>query len=167
MSTIGVVSSVPSGSEAATDGQISESDANVGLIAGLAVAVLLIIALVIAMVTIGAVAIALKKHVRDLSPSLPTSTNQAHGVTSQQEEIFGEENFYDYVEVVWNITEEKPLSSANTCISTEVNEAYGTNIVSSENEAYIATNITTDKNLTYGSFSKSEIEAELNDYYEN
>ena len=82
VSTTGVVSDVPSSSETATDGQISTSDANVGLIVGLAIAILVIMALVIAMVTIAAVA--LKKHekMKDLSSSRAVS-NIMYGTKGQ------------------------------------------------------------------------------------
>ena len=77
---------------------------------------------------------------------------------------------YNYPEVVVN------SNSAHAGVVTEMNEtyrsttqfneAYATNIVPSENEAYIATTITTDKNLAYGSFSKSETEADNDHVYE-
>ena len=65
-----------------TDGQISTSDASVGLIVGLAIAILVIIVLVIAMVTIAAVA--LKKHekMKDLSSSRAVS-NITYGTKGQ------------------------------------------------------------------------------------
>ena len=69
VSTTGVVSGVPSSSETATDGQISTSDANVGLLIGLAIAILVIMALVIAMVTIAAVALKKCEKMKDLSSS--------------------------------------------------------------------------------------------------
>ena len=73
VSTTGVVSSVPSGSETATDGLISTSDANVGLIVGLAIAILVIMSLVIAMVTIAAVAL---RNVRKLKICLLLELSQ-------------------------------------------------------------------------------------------
>ena len=165
MSTTGVVSSVPSSSEIATDEQISTSDANVGLIVGLAIILLVVVvmALTLVLVAVHIASTKLKKRVKEVSASVPTDANQAYGVTSQREE----DNMYNYPEVVMN------SNSAHADIVTEMNEAYRSttqlneacpsNIVSSENEAYIATTITTDKNLAYGSFSKSETEAD-NDY---
>ena len=168
VSTTGVVSSVPSSSETATDGQISSSDANIGLIVGLAITLLVVVVMVLTLVLV-AVHIAstkLKKRVKEVSVSVPTDTNQAYGVTTQCEE----DNMYNYPEVVMN------SNSAHAGIVTEMNEAYrsttqlnetcASNIVSSENEAYIATTITTDKNLAYGSVSKSETEAESDYVYE-
>ena len=170
MSTTGVVSSVPSSSEAATDGQISSSDANVGLIVGLAITLLVVVvmALILVLVAVHIASTKLKKRVKEVSASVPTDTNLAYGVTSQREEVtFEEDDMYNYPKVVVN------SNSAHADIVTEMNEAYrsttqlneacATNIVSSENEAYIATTITTDKNLAYGSFSKSETDAN-NDY---
>ena len=80
--TPGVVSGVPSSSEIATDGQISTSDANVGLIVGLAIAILVIMALVIAMVTIAAVALKKREKMKDLSSSQAIS-NITYGTKGQ------------------------------------------------------------------------------------
>ena len=170
VSTTGVVSGVPSSSETATDGQISTSDANVGLIVGLAITLLVVVvmALTLVLVAVHIASTKLKKRVKEVSVSVPTDANVAYGVTSQREEVtFEEDNMYNYPIVVVN------SNSAHVGIATEMNEAYrsttqlneacATNIVPSENEAYVATNITTDKNLAYGSFSKSETEAD-NDY---
>ena len=175
VSTTGVVSSVPSCSETDIDGQISTSDANVGLIVGLAITLLVVVvmALILVLIAVHIASTKLKKRVKEVSVSVPTDANQAYGVTSQREEVtFEEDNMYNYPEVVMN------SNSAHAGIVTEMNEAYrsttqfkeaydiATNIVPSENEAYIATTITTDKNLTYGSFSKSETEAESDYVYE-
>ena len=163
VSTTGVVSGVPSSSETATDGQISTNDANVGLIVGIVIAILVVMALILVLVAVHIASTKLKKHKKRmkelLTASFPTDTNQAYGVATPHEEItYEEENMYNYPEVVMN--------SAHASIATDINEAYATNIVPSENEAYIATNITTDKNLAYGSFSKSETEAESDYVYE-
>ena len=82
MSTTGVVSGVPSSGETATDGQISSSDANVGLLIGLAIAILVIMALVIAMVTIAAVALTKRKKMKELSSSRAIS-NITYGTKGQ------------------------------------------------------------------------------------
>ena len=82
VTTTGVVSDVPSSSETATDGQISTSDANVGLIVGLAIAILVIMSLVIAMVTIAAVALKKCEKMKDLSSSRAIS-NIMYGTKGQ------------------------------------------------------------------------------------
>ena len=82
VSTTGVVSGVPSRSETATDGQISTSDANIGLIVGLAIAILVIMALLIAMVTIAAVALKKREKMKDLSSSRAVS-NITYGTKGQ------------------------------------------------------------------------------------
>ena len=115
-----------------------------GLIIGIVIAVVVVMALIVAVVAIATVA--LKKQVKNTSPSLSADANQAYGVTTMHEEIFAEESVY--AEIDSNHSNENALNSIN---GIEVNEAYATNIVPSENEAYIATNITTDKNLAYGS----------------
>ena len=174
VSTTGVVSSVPSSSEAATDGQISTSDANVGLIVGLAITLLVVVvmAMILVLVAVRIASTKLKKHMKEITTSFPTDTNQAYGVATPYEEITLEEenNMYNYPEVVMNsahagIATESDMNEAYSA-TTQFNEAYATNIVPSENEAYIATTITTDKNLAYGSFSKSETEAESDYVYE-
>ena len=141
VSTTGVVSSVPSSSEIATDGQISTSDANVGLIVGLAITLLVVVvmALILALVAVHIASTKLKKRVKEVSVSVPTDANLAYGVTTQREE----DNMYNYPKVVVN------SNSAHAGIFTDINEAYrsttqfneayATNIVPSENEAYIAT----------------------------
>ena len=78
MSTTGVVSGVPSGSETATDGQISTSDANVGLIVGLTLLVVVVMALILVLVTVHIASTELKKSVKEVSVSAPTDTNQAY-----------------------------------------------------------------------------------------
>ena len=173
VSTTGVVSSVPSSSETTTDGQISSSDANVGLIVGLAITLLVVVvmALILVLVAVHIVSTKLKKHRKELTASFPTDTNQAYNVaTPREEKTFEEESMYNYPEVVMNsahagIATESDINEAYST-TTQFNEAYATNIVPSENEAYIATNITTDKNLAYRSFSKSEAEAESDYVYE-
>ena len=146
VSTTGVVSGLPSSSETATDGQISTSDANVGLIVGIVIAILVVMALILVLVAVHITFTKLKKRMKELTGSLPTDTNQAYGVATPREEItLEEENMYNYPEVVMN--------SAHAGIATDINEAY------------IATNITTDKNLAYGSFSKSETDAESDYVY--
>ena len=140
------------------------------------IAVLVVMALIIVLVAVHIASTKLKKHKKRmkelLTASFPTDTNQAYGVATPYVEITYEEenNMYNYPEVVMN--------SAHAGIATEMNEAYSatthcqfneahaTNIVPSDNEAYVATNITTDKNLAYGSFSKSETEAESDYVYE-
>ena len=173
VSTTGVVSGVPSSSETATDGQISTSDANVGLIVGIVIAILVVIALIIVLVAVHIASTKLKKHkkrIKELTASFPTDTNQAYGVATPREEITYEEenNMYNNPEVVMNSAHASIATDINEACSatTQFNEAYATNIVPSDNEAYVATNITIDKNLAYGSFSKSETEAESDYVYE-
>ena len=147
VSTTGVVSSVPSSSETATDGQISTSDANVGLIVGLAITVLVVVvmALILVLVAVHIASTKLKKRTKELTASFPTDTNQAYRVATPHEEItltFEEENMYNYPEVVMNsahasiATEMNEVYYRSTTV-TQFNEAYATNIVPSENEAYI------------------------------
>ena len=127
----------------------STSDVNVGLIVGLAITLLVVVvmAIILVLVAVHITFTKLKKHMKELTASFPTDTNQAYGVATPCEEItFEKENMYNYPEVVMN--------SAHAGIATEMNEAY------------IATNITTDKNLAYGSFSKSETDAESDYVYE-
>ena len=170
-STTGVVSSVPYDSETATDRQISSSDANVGLIVGLAITLLVVVvmALILVLVAVHIASTKLKKRTKELTASFPTDTNQAYGVATPCEEItYEEESMYNYPEVVTNSAHVGIATEMNEAYSTttQFNEAYATNIVPSENEAYIATTITTDKNLAYGSFGKSETENESNYMYE-
>ena len=171
VSITGVVSSVPSCSETAIDGQISTSDANVGLIVGLAITLLVVVvmALILVLVTVHIASTKLKKHMKELTASFPTDTNQAYRIATPREEItLEEENMYNYPEVVMNSAHASIATEMNEAYrsTTQFNEAHATNIESSENEAYIATTITTDKNLAYESVSKSETEAESDYVYE-
>ena len=77
----------PNNNNNESDGQISTSDANVGLIVGLTIAILVIMSLVIAMVTIAAVA--LKKHekIKDLSSSRAISNITYYGTKGQSSKI--------------------------------------------------------------------------------
>ena len=72
VSTTGVVSGVP-----------SSSDANVGLLIGLTIAILVIMALVIAMVTIAAVALKKREKMKDLSSSRAISNVTYYGTKGQ------------------------------------------------------------------------------------
>ena len=137
--------SVPSSSETATDGQISSSDANVGLIVGLAITLLVVVvmALILVLVAVHIASTKLKKRTKELTASFHTDTNQAYGVATPREEItFEEENMYNYPEVVTNsahagIATEMNEAYYRSTTVTQFNEAYATNIMPSEKEAYI------------------------------
>ena len=142
VTTTGVVSGVPTTSEAVSDQQIS-SGANIGLVVGIVV-----IAVIAVTLTVTVVALIIRGNKRkSLSTSVPTDTNQAYSVTIQRDtdEICNEEDVYSYPEVVLD-NEVKSNEAYATTISTEGNVAhYSTNIFVQENEEYV-TNIVTETN---------------------
>ena len=146
VTTTGVVSGVPTTSEAVSDQQIS-SGPNVGLVVGIVVVIIVLIAVTLT-VTVVVIALIIRGNKRkSLSTSVPTDTNQAYGVTNQRDtdEICNEEDVYSYPEVVLdNEVKTNSNEAYATTISTEGNVAYySTNVVVQENEAYV-TNIVTE-----------------------
>ena len=100
-------------------------------------------ALILVLVAVHIASTKLKKCTKELTASFPTDTNQAYGVATPREEItYEEENMYNYPEVVMNSAHASIATEMNeayyrSTTVTQFNEAYATNIMPSENEAYI------------------------------
>ena len=131
---------VPITSETATDhlpilGPSESTD--IGLIIGIVMVVIVVIVSVITVVVISAVL--LKKHSEKMTTvAVPTTTNQAYGLTHHSE-IRVEESIYDHPEVDLDNTIEAKQNEAyvtNTDIITEGNQAYAMNVITEKNTAY-------------------------------
>ena len=146
VTTTGVVSGVPTTSEAVSDQPIS-SGTNVGLVVGIVVIALIAVTLIVSVIVLVIILCGNKRN--SLSTSVPTDTNRAYGVTNQRDtdETCNEEDVYSYPEVV---LDNEVITNSNeafaTTICTEGNVAYySTNIFVQENEEYV-TNIVTETN---------------------
>ena len=137
---------VPTTSETVTDLPIlspSSGQSDIGLTIGVAISVIVAVLLLTLTVVI-IIAVLFKKHgktmkgVTDKNVTVPTTTNQAYGLTHHDRERV-EENIYNYPEV-----------DLGDAIEAKQNEAYATttDIITEGNQAY-ATNITTEKNEAY------------------
>ena len=145
VTTTGVVSGVPTTSEAVSDQQIS-SGPNISLVVGIVVVVIVLIAVTL-IVTVIVIALIIRGNKRkSLSTSVPTDTNQAYGVTNQKDldKICNEEDVYSYPEVVLdNEVKTNSNEAYATTISTEGNVAYySTNMVIQENEVCVTNSVT-------------------------
>ena len=163
---------VPTTSETVTDLPIlsPSKQIDIGSTIGIAIAIIVVIILTITVVVI--IAVLLKKHgkttkgVTVKNVAVPTTANQAYGLTHHDRERV-EESIYNYPEVdlgdsieakqneayatTTNIVSEgNEAYATNSDIFTEGNQAYATNIdiLTEGNQAY-ATNITTEKNTAY------------------
>ena len=135
-----------SGNEALSDQQISLG-ADVGLISGVAVTIVILSIAMTLIVTMLVIALLIHgKRRKSLATSVPTDTNQSDGVTIQNDMgKIDNEGVYSYPEVVFEV--QTKSKAYDTTISTKRNMAYyySTNMVIQENEAY-ATNIITETN---------------------
>ena len=163
---------VPTTSETSTDLPILSPSKQIDIRStiGIAVAVIVVIILTITVVVI--IVVLFKKHgkttkgVSVKNVAVPTTANQAYGLTHHDRERV-EESIYNYPEVDLGdsieakqnevyatttdiITEGNEAYATNSNIFTEGNQAYATNIdiLTEGNQAYV-TNITTEKNTAY------------------
>ena len=125
-------------SEIATDLPIlgPSEPTDIGLIIGIVMVVIVVIALVTAVMVIIIAVLVKKRSEKMTTVAVPTTTNQAYGLTHHSE-IRVEESIYDHPEV-----------DLDNTIEAKQNEAYVTNTDIITAEAY-ATNIITEKNTAY------------------
>ena len=146
VTTTGVVSGVTTTSEAVSDQPIS-SGANIGLVVGIVVIAVIAVTLIVTVVVLVIILRGTKRN--SLSTSVPTDTNQAYGVTKQNDmdKICNDEHIYSYPEVVLNNeVKTKSNKAYATTICTEGNVAYySMNMFVQEKEAYV-TNVVTETN---------------------
>ena len=137
---------VPTTSETINDPILRPRNAiSAAEIAGTVIVVIVVI-IIVSLTVVVIIAILLKKHgktmkgVTNKNVAVPTTANQAYGFTHHDDRERVEENIYNYPEV--------DLADS---IEAKQNEAYATNIdiFTEGNQAYYATNITTEKNVAY------------------
>ena len=127
------------------------------MIIGIAISVIVVI--IVALTVVAIIAVLLKKHGKITnvftvkSVAIPTTANQAYGLTHHDDRERVEEDIYNYPEVDLGDTIEAKQNEAYATtidIITKGNEAYGTSsdIFTEGNQAY-AVNITTEKNAAY------------------
>ena len=142
---------VPTTSETATDLRSQGGSSNIGLIIGSAAAGVAVLTSILVIVII--IAVLLKKHGEKnkkegypikSAPAVPTTTNEAYGIMCHDHSQSGvEENAYNYPKFDLHTIEAKQneayVTHTEFNISTEENQAYGTNnniIMTEINSAY-------------------------------
>ena len=127
---------VPITSETTTNLPILKSD--IGLIIGIMVIIIVVTASVVTVVII--IAVLIKKcHRKITTVAVPTTANQAHGLTNTHHNKRVNESIYNYPEVGLDNTIEAKQNEAyvvHSGIIIEGNQAYATNVITKKNASY-------------------------------